>query len=139
MSVVVLRNAVHGALMLVVNFFTIAVLYAVLEAQFLATVQIIVYAGAIMVLFLFVIMLLGVDREDDVREPARVRGQKPAAVLLGVLLFAALATGIAAPYLSARSACPSPAPAAGAPADTALPCAGSPRRTPSATRRASVR
>ncbi|MDP9405783.1 MAG: NADH-quinone oxidoreductase subunit J [Actinomycetota bacterium] len=123
-SVVVLRNAVHAALMLVVNFFTIAVLYAVLEAQFLATVQIIVYAGAIMVLFLFVIMLLGVDRQDDPRQADRIRGQKPAAVLLGVLLFAALATGVAAPYLSPRSACPSPAPAPGAAADTALPCAG---------------
>ena len=53
------RNAVHAALFLVVNFFTIAVFYLVLGASFLFAVQIIVYAGAIMVLFLFVIMLLG--------------------------------------------------------------------------------
>ena len=57
------RNAVHAALFLVVNFFTIAVMYLLLDAPFLFAVQIIVYAGAIMVLFLFVIMLLGVDRD----------------------------------------------------------------------------
>src|SRR5699024_12745504 len=62
---------------LVVNFFTIAIFYAVLEAQFLAAVQIIVYAGAIMVLFLFVIMLLGVgaDREAIPR-PAHRQDRK---------------------------------------------------------------
>jgi NADH-quinone oxidoreductase subunit J len=66
------RNAVHAALFLVVNFFTIAVFYLVLGASFLFAVQIIVYAGAIMVLFLFVIMLLGVDREETLVE--RLRG-----------------------------------------------------------------
>ena len=66
----VMRNAVHAALFLIVNFFTIAVMYLLLDAPFLFAVQIIVYAGAIMVLFLFVIMLLGVDRGDDVRERA---------------------------------------------------------------------
>jgi NADH-quinone oxidoreductase subunit J len=74
-SVIVLRNAVHAALMLVLNFFAIAVLYAVLEAQFLAVVQVIVYAGAIMVLFLFVLMLLGITSETRFTE--RVRGQRP--------------------------------------------------------------
>ena len=62
------RNTVHAALLLVGNFFTLAVLYVLLEAHFLAAVQVIIYAGAIMVLFLFVIMLLGVDREDPVEE-----------------------------------------------------------------------
>jgi NADH-quinone oxidoreductase subunit J len=62
------RNTVHAALLLVGNFFTLAVLYVLLEAHFLAAVQVIIYAGAIMVLFLFVIMLLGVDREDAVEE-----------------------------------------------------------------------
>src|SRR5687768_8204230 len=76
LSVVMLRNAVHAALMLVVNFFTIAVFYAMLEAQFLGVVQIIVYAGAIMVLFLFVIMLLGVATEIS-REGDPIAGQKP--------------------------------------------------------------
>ena len=85
------RNAVHAALFLIVNFFTIAVFYLVLGASFLFAVQIIVYAGAIMVLFLFVIMLLGVDREEPLIE--RIRGQRPMAIVLGVgialeLLFA---------------------------------------------------
>lgn len=76
------RNAVHAALFLVVNFFTISVFYLVLGASFLFAVQIIVYAGAIMVLFLFVIMLLGVDREESLLE--RLRGQRVLAIALGV-------------------------------------------------------
>jgi NADH-quinone oxidoreductase subunit J len=76
------RNAVHAALFLVVNFFTIAVFYLVLGASFLFAVQIIVYAGAIMVLFLFVIMLLGVDRDESLLE--RLRGQRAIGIALGV-------------------------------------------------------
>ena len=60
------RNPVHSALSLVATLFGIAVLFIVQEANFLAAVQVIVYAGAIVVLFLFVIMLLGVDRSDDI-------------------------------------------------------------------------
>ena len=112
-SMIMMRNAVHAALMLVLNFFAIAVLYAVNEAQFLATVQIIVYAGAIMVLFLFVIMLLGVDKEDDPARPGRVRGLKLSAVVLGLALFAALAVSIGGPYLETSAACPAPPPAEG--------------------------
>jgi NADH-quinone oxidoreductase subunit J len=82
------RNAVHAALFLIVNFFTIAVFYLVLDAPFLFAVQIIVYAGAIMVLFLFVIMLLGVDRDEVLTE--RLPWQRPAAVLLGVGVFVEL-------------------------------------------------
>ncbi len=80
------RNAVHAALFLIVNFFTLAVFYLVLGAPFLFAVQIIVYAGAIMVLFLFVIMLLGVDREESLVE--RLKGQRPLAILLGMGLVA---------------------------------------------------
>ncbi|MEX2420923.1 MAG: NADH-quinone oxidoreductase subunit J, partial [Actinomycetota bacterium] len=58
------RNAVHAALFLVVNFFCLAVFFLLLGSPFLFVVQIVVYAGAIMVLFLFVIMLLGVDRRE---------------------------------------------------------------------------
>jgi NADH-quinone oxidoreductase subunit J len=76
------RNAVHAALFLVVNFFTIAVFYLVLGASFLFAVQIIVYAGAIMVLFLFVIMLLGVDRDESLAE--RLKGQRVLGIALGV-------------------------------------------------------
>src|SRR6185436_68799 len=75
------RNAVHAVLLLIVNFFTIAVFYLVLGASFLFAVQIIVYAGAIMVLFLFVIMLLGVDREESLIE--RIRGQRVIGITLG--------------------------------------------------------
>ena len=56
------RNAIHSALYLVVNFCTVAVFYLVLNAPFISMVQITVYAGAIVVLFLFVIMLLGAER-----------------------------------------------------------------------------
>jgi NADH-quinone oxidoreductase subunit J len=95
-AMLLMRNAVHAALFLVVNFFCLAVMYLLLDAPFLFAVQIIVYAGAIMVLFLFVIMLLGVDEGLDLRE--RLRVQRPLAVLLGlgfvVELFVALRAGI---------------------------------------------
>jgi NADH-quinone oxidoreductase subunit J len=90
------RNAVHAALFLIVNFFTIAVMYLLLDAPFLFAVQIIVYAGAIMVLFLFVIMLLGVDRMEARGE--RLFGMRTTAALLGVgfvlEVFFALRAGI---------------------------------------------
>jgi NADH-quinone oxidoreductase subunit J len=90
-GMLVMRNAVHAALFLIVNFFTIAVMYLLLDAPFLFAVQIIVYAGAIMVLFLFVIMLLGVDRGDDAREP--LWAQRWIAVILAVAFV--LETGFA--------------------------------------------
>jgi NADH-quinone oxidoreductase subunit J len=76
------RSAVHSALWLVLNFFALSVLYVVLEAHFLAAVQVIVYAGAIMVLFLFVIMLLGVDRREPLEET--IRFQRPIATVLAI-------------------------------------------------------
>ena len=79
---------------LVVNFFTIAVFYLLLGAPFLFAVQVIVYAGAIMVLFLFVIMLLGVDREESLVE--RLRAQRPLALGVGVLILAELVAAIRA-------------------------------------------
>src|SRR6058998_992164 len=85
-AMVLARNAVHSALFLIVNFFTLAVFFLILGSPFLFVVQIIVYAGAIMVLFLFVIMLLGVDREETLVE--RIRGQRPLALLLGAGLVA---------------------------------------------------
>jgi NADH-quinone oxidoreductase subunit J len=88
------RNAIHAALFLIVNFFTLAVFYLVLGAPFLFAVQIIVYAGAIMVLFLFVIMLLGVDRDESLVE--RLRGQRPLAILLGLGFVAEVIVAIRA-------------------------------------------
>lgn len=88
-GVIGFRNPVHCALSLVATLFGIAVLFIALEAEFLAAVQIIVYAGAIVVMFLFVIMLLGVDQTDDVGfEP--LKGQRPAAIVAGALLVVGL-------------------------------------------------
>src|SRR3954467_2731301 len=87
LGVVLSRNPVPAALMLVMTLFGIAVLFVEQQANFIAAVQVIVYAGAIVVLFLFVIMLLGVDREGVVeREP--LKGQRPAAFALGVIALA---------------------------------------------------
>jgi NADH-quinone oxidoreductase subunit J len=88
LGVVLARNPVHSALLLVTVLVSIAVLFILQDAQLLAAVQIIVYAGAIVVLFLFVIMLLGVDREETLRDP--VRYQRPAAIALGVIAIAEL-------------------------------------------------
>jgi len=94
-GVVASRNPVHAALSLVGTLFGIAVLFVAESANFLAAVQVIVYAGAIVVLFLFVIMLLGVDRADDLEVEPLV-GQRVAAVFvaLGILglTFAAVAS-----------------------------------------------
>src|SRR5262245_14736594 len=78
----VTRSVIYAALFLVVNFGCIAVMYLLLDAAFLFAVQIIVYTGAVMVLFLCVIMLLGVDRIDVRSE--RLWLQRPIAIVLAV-------------------------------------------------------
>jgi NADH-quinone oxidoreductase subunit J len=88
-GVVTSRNPVHAALMLVLTLFGIAILFVAQEAHFLAVVQVIVYAGAIVVLFLFVIMLLGVDRAENL-EAEPLAGQRPAAIVVGLLALAEL-------------------------------------------------
>lgn len=81
------RNAVHSALFLVLNFITIAVFYLVLNAPFIAMVQVTVYAGAIIVLFLFVIMLLGAEQLRGIGSVgAADRWQVGLAAVLGVAL-----------------------------------------------------
>jgi NADH-quinone oxidoreductase subunit J len=85
-GVVVSRNPVHSALFLVLTLISVAVFFLQENAALLAAVQIIVYASAIVVLFLFVIMLLGVDREDVLEDPIKL--QRPAALVLGALLIA---------------------------------------------------
>ena len=80
------RNAVHAALFLVATQMALALAFLLQGAFFIAMVQIIVYAGAIMVLFLFVIMLLGVDKREALIEP--LGGQRALAVGLGGLLAA---------------------------------------------------
>ena len=79
------RNAVYAALFLIVNFASVGVLYLLLQAPFIAVVQITVYAGAIMVLFLFVIMLLGAEQIGHDR---RSRWFRPLAIGLGLVLLA---------------------------------------------------
>jgi NADH-quinone oxidoreductase subunit J len=87
LGVVVSRNPVHAALSLVATLFGIAVLFVAQEAHFLAAVQVIVYAGAIVVLFLFVLMLLGVDHAEDLSiEP--LGGHRIASLILGLAVLA---------------------------------------------------
>ncbi len=95
LGVIVMRNPVHAALSLVMTLFGVAVLFINLEAYFLAAVQVIVYAGAIVVLFLFVIMLVGVDRAEDLRTEPIIR-QRELALLAGAgLLAIAVIVGVA--------------------------------------------
>jgi NADH-quinone oxidoreductase subunit J len=82
LGVVLFRNPVHNALSLIATLFGVAVLFIAQEAYFLAAIQVVVYAGAIVILFLFVIMLLGVDRAERMgSEP--IVGQRPLAFLAG--------------------------------------------------------
>jgi NADH-quinone oxidoreductase subunit J len=96
LGMVLSKNTVHAALWLVLVMFCLAVFYVVQDAPFLGAVQIIVYAGAIMVLFLFVVMLVGVDYSESLTET--LRGQRVTAVLLAVgfggLLLAPIARAV---------------------------------------------
>ena len=82
------RNPVNSVLFLVANFFCISALYLFLRAQFIAIIQVLVYAGAIMVLFLFVIMLLNLQNESRLTES--ITYKKITALLLSILLFSIL-------------------------------------------------
>jgi NADH-quinone oxidoreductase subunit J len=87
LMVVLHRNPVVGALSLVASFFALAVMYVLLEAPFLAALQVIVYAGAIMVLFLFVIMLLNLQHEHEA-------SKRPIQQFLGYATSAAFVIGM---------------------------------------------
>ncbi|HEX3177165.1 MAG TPA: NADH-quinone oxidoreductase subunit J [Methylomirabilota bacterium] len=107
LGLVLKKNAIHGALFLVVNLGTVAALYLTLHAEFLAAAQVIVYAGAIMVLFVFAIMVLIPGKEEtgpDPRRPYRVLVVPVAAALLIELAFIVGA---------GRGVASAPAPAAG--------------------------
>ena len=92
-GVVASRNPVHAALFLVQTLVGVALLFVLNDAHFLAAVQVVVYAGAIVILFLFVIMLLGADKAEELRiEP--IFGQRPLAAVVGVALAAVLGTVI---------------------------------------------
>ena len=89
LGVVMAKNPVHAALFLIQTLFGVAVEFLVVEAHFLAAIQVIVYAGAIVILFLFVIMLLGVDKAENLSvEP--ILGQRTAALVTGSALLGLL-------------------------------------------------
>lgn len=93
LGVVLRSNPVHAALSLVLTLFGIAVMFVSQQAEFLAAVQVVVYAGAIVVLFLFVIMLLGVDRAENL-ETESLGIQRPLAIILSLGFVALLVTTI---------------------------------------------
>jgi NADH-quinone oxidoreductase subunit J len=93
LGILFVRKAVHAALLLAVVMIGLACLYLSLNAPFLAAVQVAVYMGAILMLFLFVLMLVGVDSSDSVVET--IKGQRFMAVLFGLILGVVLVVGIA--------------------------------------------
>jgi NADH-quinone oxidoreductase subunit J len=84
LGMLISRNAIYSALFLVLNFATVAVFFLLLNAPFLAVAQVSVYTGAIMVLFLFVIMLLGAERAGQIQA---IQWQRPLAITLAVILL----------------------------------------------------
>ncbi len=118
LNVIFQRNPVYSALFLVANFFCLAVFYILLDAQFLAAVQIIVYAGAIMVLFLFVITLLSPGREEtgaDQLAAFRVPAMVLALVVVLLLSVTLASNAIRGPLdpggIAVNGSCPDPTPA----------------------------
>ena len=99
LGILFVRKAVHAALLLAVVMISLAILYAVLEAPFLFAVQIIVYTGAILMLFLFVLMLVGVDASDSVVET--IKGQRALAIGTGSVLGVLLVLGVSQTALGA--------------------------------------
>jgi NADH-quinone oxidoreductase subunit J len=85
LGVVLARNSVHSALFLLMTLVSVAVLFLQLDAALVAAIQVVVYASAIVVLFVFVITLLGVDKNETFDEPSRF--QRPVAIGLGALMF----------------------------------------------------
>lgn len=83
-GLIISKNTVYSALFLIVNFLAVAVLYLIMGATFIALAQITVYAGAIMVLFLFVIMILGTDK---LQEKEQLKWQRPLAILLAAAVL----------------------------------------------------
>jgi NADH-quinone oxidoreductase subunit J len=89
LGMILVRRAVHSAVLLAVVMLCLAILYAVAGAPFLAFVQIIVYTGAVMMLFLFVLMIVGVSAADSLRE--NIPGQRLGAAVAGIALLVLLA------------------------------------------------
>jgi NADH-quinone oxidoreductase subunit J len=97
-AVVASRHPVHSVVSLIVNFAALAVLFLTLSAEFLAMIQIIIYAGAILVLFLFVIALLTVGSDPVERTPNRLPEQAGQAVIAGLVALGFIAWGVRADW-----------------------------------------
>ena len=115
--VVSARSAVHSVLFLVVNFLLVAVLYVTLGAQFVAVIQVLVYAGGIVVLYLFVVMLVSLKRAPEQHADTRRLGVT-GAVLAGVVLLEVIVIVVSS---AARSGAPAAAQGAGVPASISDP------------------
>jgi|SaaInl8_200m_RNA_FD_contig_61_1209819_length_1262_multi_2_in_0_out_0_2 NADH-quinone oxidoreductase subunit J len=88
LMVITRKNVVHCALFLVLTFVCVAAIYVLLKAELLAAIQVLIYAGAIMVLFLFAILLINIDKTKEIRFSHR---QSPLALVLAGMLFAQIA------------------------------------------------
>ncbi len=95
------RNPVYSAMGLLVTMFSMAVFYVLNDAHFVAAVQVIIYAGAVMTLFLFVIMLIGVDRAEDMRE--QIPFHRPLVALLGGGLLALVLLGARTVWITGKA------------------------------------
>ena len=99
LGVILFRNAVYSALSLILNLFSLALFFLLLNSLFLAVVQVLVYTGGIMVLFLFVVTMLAPDAQDsEQRDP--IRWQKGAAAGLGIILAGGISYLLAITTLS---------------------------------------
>jgi NADH-quinone oxidoreductase subunit J len=98
------KNPIHSALWMIVTFFAMAVIYLLLNAQFIAVAQVMVYAGAIMMLILFVIMMVNMDKGDEEKttKASWSFGKKMAAALLMVILLVELLFGALFYRMTAR-------------------------------------
>jgi NADH-quinone oxidoreductase subunit J len=90
------KNPIHSALWMIVTFFAMAVIYLLLNAQFIAVAQVMVYAGAIMMLILFVIMMVHMEKgeESDTGKPHRSKKTRIVAAAITVILFAEMVLGV---------------------------------------------
>jgi len=107
LAMVINKNVVNSALFLVINLVSLAGIYLLLNAQFLAVIQILVYAGAIMVLFLFVIMLLNVEDEEKLFDKFRVKyflAFVLGAAVVGQILYSIAGVADVLPEISANMA-----------------------------------
>jgi len=101
-GVVIVRNPFYAVLALVFHLLSLAALFLLLQAQFVAAAQVVVYAGAVMVLYVFVVAYVGAAEPARLRAPVG-RGQRVAAVLFGLALFVELAIAVLASGLKAIS------------------------------------